>query len=78
MISSLRSESITWAAGADSIYPDTVWGELGRVVTQWSKSRLYGDLAMNVLTWAGPAAIVGAGAVFASAAAAYVVSLRSG
>jgi hypothetical protein len=70
--------SLTWAASATSYYRDTVWGELARVVTQWSESRLYGDLAMNVLTWAGPAAIVGAAAVFASAAAAYAVSLRSG
>ena len=70
--------SLSWAASATSHYRETVWGELVRVATQWSHSRLYGDLAMNLLTWAGPAAIVGAAAVFASATAAYAVALRSG
>jgi hypothetical protein len=67
--------TLTWAASASSHYRETVWGELVRVVSQRTESRLYGDLAKNLLTWAGPTAAVAAAVVFASAAAAYVVAL---
>ena len=66
---------LTWAASASSHYRETVWGELVRVVSQRTDSRLYGDLAKNLLTWAGPTAGVAAVAVGACAAAAYVVAL---
>jgi len=66
---------LTWAASASSHYRETVWGELVRVVSQRTDSRLYGDLAKNLLTWAGPTAGVAADAVCACAAAAYVVAL---
>ena len=66
---------LTWAASASSHYRETVWGELVRVVSQRTDSRLYGDLAKNLLTWAGPTAGVAAVAVCACAAAAYVVAL---
>jgi hypothetical protein len=65
---------LTWAASASSHYRETVWGELVRVVSQQTDSRLYGDLAKNLLTWAGPSAGVAAVAVFAAAAAAFVVA----
>jgi hypothetical protein len=68
---------LTWAASATSHYRDTVWGELVRVMTQGPESRLYGDLAKNLLTWAGPTAGVAAVIVIASTAAAYVLALRS-
>jgi hypothetical protein len=67
--------TLTWAASASSHYRETVWGELVRVVSQRTESRLYGDLAKNLLTWAGPTAGVAAAVVFASAAAAYVAAL---
>jgi hypothetical protein len=66
---------LTWAASASSHYRETVWGELVRVASQGTDSRLYGDLAKNLLTWAGPSAGVAAVAVFAAAAAAYVLAV---
>lgn len=67
--------TLTWGASASSHYRETVWGELVRVVSQGTESRLYGDLAKNLLTWAGPSAGVAAAVVFVCAAAAYVVAL---
>jgi hypothetical protein len=67
--------TLTWAASASAHYRETVWGELVRVASQRTESRLYGDLAKNLLTWAGPTAAVAAVVVFACAAAAYVVAL---
>jgi hypothetical protein len=67
---------LTWAGSADMHYRGTVWGELVRFLTKGTDSRLYGELAKNVLVWAGPNRLVAAGLVCACAAAAYVVSLR--
>jgi hypothetical protein len=63
--------SLSWAASASSHYRETAWGELVRVVTQGSRARAYGDLAKNILVPAG----IGAGLVFACAAAALVAAL---
>jgi hypothetical protein len=67
--------ALTWAASASSHYRETVWGELVRVLTHGTESRLYGDLAKNLLTWAGPTAGVAAVIVIVCTAAAYVVAL---
>jgi hypothetical protein len=67
---------LTWAGSADMHYRGTVWGELVRFLTRGTDSRLYGELAKNVLVWAGPNRLVAAALVCACAAAAYVVSLR--
>jgi hypothetical protein len=67
---------LTWAGSADMHYRHTVWGELARFLAKGTDSRLYGELAKNVLVWAGPNRLVAAAVVCACAAAAYVVSLR--
>jgi len=66
---------LTWAGSSDMHYRGTVWGELVRFLTKGTGSRLYGELAKNVLVWAGPNRLVTAGLVCACAAATYVVSL---
>src|SRR5204863_959523 len=65
---------LTWAGSADMHYRGTVWGELVRFLTKGTDSRLYGELAKNVLVWAGPNRLVAAAFVCACAAAAYVIS----
>ena len=67
---------LTWAGSENMHYRGTVWGELVRFLTKGTDSRLYIELAKNVLVWAGPNRLVAAGLVCACAAAAYVVSLR--
>jgi hypothetical protein len=57
-------------------YRGTVWGEIARFLAHGTGSRLYTELAKNVLVWAGPNRLVAAAIVCACAAAAYVVSLR--
>jgi hypothetical protein len=67
--------TLTWAGTENMHYRGTVWGELVRFLTKGVDSRLYGELAKNVLVWAGPNRLVAAGFVCACAAAAYVVAL---
>jgi hypothetical protein len=67
---------LTWAGSADMHYRGTVWGELARFLAHGTDSRLYIELAKNVLVWAGPNRLVAAGVVSACAAAAYLISLR--
>jgi hypothetical protein len=67
---------LTWAGSADMHYRGTVWGEIARFLAHGTGSRLYTELAKNVLVWAGPNRLVAAAIVCACAAAAYVVSLR--
>jgi hypothetical protein len=67
---------LTWAASADMHFRGTVWGEIVRFVAHGTSSRLYTELAKNVLVWAGPNRLVAAAFVCACATAAYIVSLR--
>ena len=67
---------LTWAGSADMHYRGTIWGEIARFLAHGTASRLYAELAKNVLVWAGPNRLVAAAAVCACAAATYVVSLR--
>jgi len=68
--------TLTWAGRENGHYRETVWGELVRFLTKGTGSRLYVELAKNVLVWAGPNRLVAAAVVCACAALAYVVSLR--
>ena len=63
--------SLTWAANWENHYRSSVWGELGRAVTQGAQSRVWTSLAHNIVATRG----VGAGLVFACAAAALVTAL---
>ena len=67
---------LTWAASADMHFRGTVWGEIVRFLAHGTSSRLYTELAKNVLVWAGPNRLVAAAFVCACATAAYIVSLR--
>jgi hypothetical protein len=67
---------LTWASSANMHYRGTVWGELVRFLTKGTDSRLYSELAKNVLVWAGPNRLIAAAVVCACAAAAYVISLQ--
>jgi hypothetical protein len=71
--------SLTWGRTIDSIYAyrNTVWGELGRLVTQGTRSRFANELESNIVLWAGPGRVFAAILVSACAAAAFVVALRS-
>ena len=66
---------LTWAGSADMHYRGTVWGEIARFLAHGTGSRLYTELAKNVLVWAGPNRLIAAAAVCACAAAAFVLSL---
>jgi hypothetical protein len=67
--------ALTWAKSLSSHYRASAWGELARLLTQGSASRLDHELARTVLCWAGSSAPLGAAVTCACAAAAYLVAV---
>ena len=71
--------TLTWARSGDynNQYRNTVWGELGRTLWHPSGSRLSsGELAKNVVDWAGVRPGYAVLLIALCAAAAFTVSLR--
>ena len=71
--------TLTWARSGDygNQYRNTVWGELGRTLWHPSGSRLLsGELAKNVVDWAGVRPGYAVLLIALCAAAAFAVSLR--
>jgi hypothetical protein len=68
---------LTWAGSENGHYRETVWGEIVRFLTNGTGSRLYTELAKNVLVWAGPNRLVAAALVCGCAVLAYAASLGS-
>jgi hypothetical protein len=74
VLSIVASTAITMSWAANVVhYHDTIWGEIGRVVTQGGASLLLHDAAKNVLVW-GPNRLIGTTIACAFVVAAFIVA----